>query len=378
MTEQIRETYFGAVRIMIILAIGIYIAITQADLAGTSGRMLLLLALFLGFMVGKEVVPRNIRWFFFLAAGTVLGLMIGAYGMEYIMLGIVFVYEGISCLSKRRCFWYLMPVLLACVPTKLPIGIQLLACLFSGVIYFQQDMVIDSYRRRMRENNMEEENLKKNMHRKENAWKEELKRGVLIAENQFLEEKAQLSQILHDKLGHSINGSVYQLEAVKVLLEQDAETSRKMIQAVIDNLRTGMDEIRAILRREKPKKYKLALLQLRQLCEECCRMGVEAQLLTEGDLENVSEKYLEIVLDNAFEAVSNALKYAKCSKIEIKIHVMNQILRCSVTDNGVGCNEIVDGMGISGMRKRVRSVNGILDFDTDMGFTVNMLLPLEK
>ena len=35
-----------------------------------------------------------------------------------------------------------------------------------------------------------------------------------------------------------------------------------------------------------------------------------------------------------------------------------------------------DGMGIAGMRRRVRSVNGIPDFETELGFTINMLLPL--
>ena len=88
------------------------------------------------------------------------------------------------------------------------------------------------------------------------------------------------------------------------------------------------------------------------------------------------EKYLEIILDNAVEAVSNALKYAHCTKIEIKLVVMNQMLRCCISDNGIGCSNITDGMGISGMRKRVRGVNGIIDFQTEAGFTINMLLPM--
>lgn len=378
MTEQLREHYFLAVRIMIILVIGIYIAIAQADLAGSSGGMLLLLALLLGFVVGREILPHHMQWLSLLAAGGVLGVMIAEYGVEYSMLGIVLIYECISFFQGRNVFWYLAPLLLAFVSTEVSLGIRLLVCILLAVIYFQQDMVIDSYRRKMKEDTLEEQRLKRNIHQRENAWREDMNRGMLAAENQLLEEKARLSQTLHDRLGHSINGSIYQLEAVKVLLEQDVETSKTMIQAVIDNLRTGMDEIRGILRKEKPKKYKLALLQLGRLCEECCQMGVEAHLVTEGDLEHVPEKYLEIILDNAFEAVSNALKYSKCTKIEIKIHVMNRLLRCSVSDDGIGCSEMVDGMGIAGMRNRMRSVNGILDFDTDVGFTVNMLLPLEK
>lgn len=160
------------------------------------------------------------------------------------------------------------------------------------------------------------------------------------------------------------------------MLEREPETSGKMIQAVIDQLRDGMDEIRAILRKERPKKHKLAMIQLEKLCEECREKGIRVNLVTEGELSQVPEKYLEIILDNAYEAVSNSIKYSGCDNIEIKIHVMNQMVRCSIADNGVGCKEIVDGMGLAGMRRRMRDINGILDFESEVGFTINMLLPL--
>lgn len=340
--------------------------------------MLLLLALFLGLLVGEEFVPRRFCWVPFLLEVLILGLIIWQYGSGYLMLGMVLIYEGITAISARGLLWYFVPFLLVCIPSENAVGVRILACFFLAMIYFQHNMVIEAYRGQLREDDYAEQKMKQNMRQKETAWRKELNKGILVAENQLLEEKTRISQTLHDRLGHSINGSIYQLEAVKVLMEKDTNTSMEMVQAVIDNLRTGMDEIRVILRRERPEKYKMALLQLRKLCEECSRMGVNARLYTEGELENVSEQYLEIILDNAVEAVSNALKYAKCTEIKIKIHVMNQMVRCLVSDNGIGCNEIVDGMGISGMRRRMRSINGILDFNSEIGFTVNMLLPLEK
>jgi signal transduction histidine kinase len=138
-----------------------------------------------------------------------------------------------------------------------------------------------------------------------------------------------------------------------------------------------MDEIREILRKERPDKYKLAALQLQGLCDDCKKIGINATCNISGNLWDTPPKYLEIILDNAFEAVSNALKYAHCSKIEIKIVVLNQMVRCSISDNGVGCEEIIDGMGLSGMRNRMRSVNGVLDFTSEFGFVINMLFPLE-
>ena len=197
-----------------------------------------------------------------------------------------------------------------------------------------------------------------------------------MAENRILEERSSLSQALHDKLGHNINGSIYQLEAIKVLMEKDPERSKEMTQAVIDQLRTGMDEIRGILRKERPEKKELALIQLYNLCRDCNDKGVETNLETEGDVDVLNEKLWEVILDNSFEAVTNSMKYSKCKNILITIRVMNKLVRCTIRDDGVGCNSFSDGMGISGMRRRVREVGGTLDFETVGGFTVNMLLPL--
>ena len=376
MTEQLRENYFLAVKICMSLALEIYIVLSQSVLTGASARVLLLLAFFVGAIAGKELVKRKRQKCILLGiAAFLFGMMIKFLGTEFILLGILLVYEMVSLL-KLSILWYCVPLALACVSSEIGIYVQLMLTLLIGMLYVQHDYVVASYRKQTEEDTISEQQLKRNMHEQEHAFREEINQSLLKAENQMLEERTSLSQTLHDKLGHNINGSIYQLEAIKLIMEKEPETAKKMMQAVIDQLRNGMDEIRAILRKERPKKYKLAILQLGQLCDECKQKGVDAQLVIEGELSNVPEKYLEIILDNAFEAVSNSLKYAKCTKIEIKIFCLNQIIRCSISDNGVGCSVMEDGMGIAGMRRRVRSVNGILDFETELGFTINMLLPL--
>lgn len=375
MQERFREQYFVLLRIVLLLILEIYIVLSQSVLTGASVRVLLLLALFVGVIAGKELVERRVQILFLGAAGILLFFIIFTLGSSFTLLGIFLCYEVFQYF-KPGIFWYFLPLGLAFVPGETGCSMQLMIAAFMGIIYCQHDFVVESYRKQTKEDTIAEQALKHNMNRREHEMKEEVRSCLLMAENQMLEERAELSQTLHDKLGHNINGSVYQLEAVKVLMEQEPETSKKMIQAVIDQMRGGMDEIRVILRKERPKKYKLTVLQLEKLCEECRLKGVEAQLITEGELNKIPEKYLEIILDNAYEAVSNSMKYAKCSKIKISMHVLNQMVRCSIEDNGVGCSEVIDGMGISGMRKRMREVNGILDFDTEIGFTINMLLPL--
>lgn len=384
MTGRIRESYFLAVKTILVLISELYLMIHQFGQAGASGGMFLLLALFLGIFVGEAISKNKWKavWCSLLLPGVFF--LVQMYGISFLLLGIIGGYETISCLkiyfpkSRNSALVYALPLFLPFIYARDDLFVQEIISFLTGIIYFQNDFIVESYRQQIAESTRCELYLKKSMNRQEHVLREELQKGLLGAENQMLEERARLAQTLHDKLGHNINGSVYQLEAVKVLLDKEPETGRAMIQAVIDQLRTGMDEIRAILRRERPQKYKLAVLQLQRLCEKCKEMGIDAVLVTEGDLSRVSEKYLEIILDNAFEAVSNALKYAHCTKMEIKLVVMTQILRCSISDNGVGCVEIKDGMGIAGMRERIRGVNGILDFSVETGFTINMLLPMQE
>ncbi len=375
MEERFRESYFVLLRIALLLLLEIYIALSQTMLTGASVKVLLILALLVGLIAGKELVGRRIQILFLGTAGALVIFIIVTLGTAFTLLGIFLCYEVLTYF-RPKLLWYFIPLGAACIPGAIEIPIQLIIVFLLGTIYCQHDFVVESYRKQTKEDTLAEQELKHSMNQREHEMQEAVQKSLLMAENQMLEERAALSQTLHDKLGHNINGSVYQLEAVKVLMEKDPETSRKMIQAVIDQLRGGMDEIRGILRKERPRKYKLAILQLEKLCEDCRLKGVAAELITEGELKDIPERYLEVILDNAYEAVSNSMKYAKCSKIEIRIHVLNQMLRCSISDNGVGCREVIEGMGISGMRKRVREVNGFLDFETEVGFAINLLLPL--
>lgn len=379
MHENFRNNYFLAVRTALMLIIVVYSIFSCSLLTGASVRVLLLLAFYMGVLSFKEIAPRRYQLPFFIAAGALFCILFKMFGGGTMLLGVFVVYEFITC-KKPKILWYFAPILMPLIRTLNTMdgntNSYLAITMLLSIIYSQHDHVVEVYTARTKENDLNEQSLKHDIDRKEHEMKEELQKSLLAAENQVLEERTQLSQTLHDKLGHNINGSVYQLEAVKVLMEKDPERAKSMIQAVIDQLRTGMDEIRAILRKKRPEKHKLASLQLEKLCEDCRYKGIDAQLVTDGELSAVPERVLEIILDNCFESVSNSLKYAKCTKIIINIHVMNKMVRCSITDNGIGCGDIKDGMGLSGMRRRVRQVNGIIEISSENGFRVNMLFPM--
>lgn len=64
MEERFREHYFVLLRIVLLLILEIYIILSQSVLTGASVKALLILALFIGVIAGKELDERRLRCFF--------------------------------------------------------------------------------------------------------------------------------------------------------------------------------------------------------------------------------------------------------------------------------------------------------------------------
>ena len=386
MNERIRENYFIIVRLIMLIVTCVCCVVTafgentglDLDKSGISVTVFLLVSLYLASDSIKELMPAKQKRLILVFSTCMAVALIFIGGSSFLFLLVFNAYEIMCTFEGLKAPWYILPVVIALLESPMSAMLRIVTAIFMCIVYMQHSYIVRDYRKRMMEDTVLEQGLKRDLKEQQYAAKEELKRNMLQAENQILEERASLSQTLHDKLGHNINGSVYQLEGAKVLMERDPEKAKSMIQAVIDQLRTGMDEIRLILRKERPKKKEFAILQLNKLCEDSTERGVQTELFVEGDTGVLPDELWEVILDNAFEAVSNSMKYAKCKHISIKLIVMNKMVRCSIADDGVGCDSFDDGMGISGMRSRVRKAGGTLDFETNAGFCVTMLLPLKR
>ena len=279
------------------------------------------------------------------------------------------------CLLQWQSYWLLAPVAgMAAADEKFT---YLMLCLLTAVIYWQHSCMILRYRQSAERYEEQELRLKDSIESSAAEFKDEIRRTNLRYENTMLQDKARITQALHDKLGHRINGSIYQLEACRAIARSNPDKADELLARVTDSLREGMDEIRAVLRSERPEDKRRALLGLNLLCEECkTQYGIDAQLTVEGDSDRIDEKIWSVLYENCCEAVTNAMKYARCTRMTIEINVLNQLIRCCVSDNGRGCGDIRDGMGLEGIRRRVAELGGTAHISGDNGFIINMLIPL--
>lgn len=376
MERHLRSFYFIIVKFVGILSLVIW-GITQSpESTVVAGGEFLLGALFLLSSVMTDIdTKRRLIWN--VGAGILAAIAVFLFPVIGIYFaGIVF----LDIVSGMAVTFYLGSylIVIAAYWWKLNVGLCFLITSFLFLLYLQNYKIIGWYKKIVGENIETESQLKSDMEHSNVAHKNEMRESRLRYDNELLEEKSRISQALHDKLGHSINGSLYKLEAVKVLMNKKPEESEKILQEVIDNLRGSMDEIRVIIRNERPDKKRMALKSLQALCSECEEQyNIKTTLDVKADDKTIPENIWDVILDNSFEAVTNALKYSGCSEISISIMALGEVVRCVIKDNGKGAENVVDGMGIQGMKQRVRNVKGYFDIETLGGFTINMILPIK-
>ncbi|HCQ91732.1 MULTISPECIES: sensor histidine kinase [unclassified Clostridium] len=194
-----------------------------------------------------------------------------------------------------------------------------------------------------------------------------------------LEERNNISQKIHDELGHTLSGTVFQLEAANLLLDKDIKKAKALIGNTIDKLRDGMDNIRNTLKEIKPEKEQIGISKIMLLIEEIRRSSdVEVILFHDNYIDKASFIHWKIIYDNITESITNSLKHSRANKITINISVINnKLIKLEIKDNGIGVKKINKGMGIRGMEERCESIGGKLIVDGSDGFSVISLLPID-
>ena len=379
MENLIRNNYFLFVKVVGIIALIAHSVLYYKGDFRNVVIYFLIGAFFFFFSCAKEMDTKSKRKYIWLSGEGIMAFSaLFLFPVTGIFYAAIFILDIVSNIGTPYYF-VIYFLLLISYKTKIDLASTTIIMTLILVLYYQHFKIINWYKKTTKENIENESKLKSDMEHSNMAHKDELNKSRLIHENELLEEKARLSQALHDKLGHSINGSLYKLEAAKAIMDSKPEQSKTILQEVIDNLRGSMDEIRVIIRNERPDKKRMALKSLQALCSECeDEYNIKATLSVEGDDKKIPENIWEIILDNTFEAVTNALKYSGCTEISININVLGEVVRATVKDNGKGASHIEEGMGIQGMKTRVRNVKGYIDIESENGFTINMILPIVK
>lgn len=173
-------------------------------------------------------------------------------------------------------------------------------------------------------------------------------------------ERQRLERDLHDGAQQRLIAIGMRLRSVQYQLSPGGPAYRELDE-VVETLEHTVAELRRIAHGMRPSRLDDGLaVALRHLVADST-LPVD---LVVPELD-IGESAATTVYFTVGEAIANALKHARATRISISIGLTDQVLRAVVRDDGVGGAK--EGFGLTSLRDRVASVGGEFSVDSPPG-----------
>jgi two-component sensor histidine kinase len=193
--------------------------------------------------------------------------------------------------------------------------------------------------------------------------------------NAVLAERNRIAREIHDTLAQGFVAVSMQLQIVGRTLSQSADTARQHLDEAQELVRTGLDDARRAiweLRSQNPESQDLAS-QLAQVSERLTASSeIKTRVEVHGTYHPLSARTESELLRIAQEAITNIVRHANATQVEIQLHFTRRRLKMVIADNGRGfpgdAPSIPDGhFGIIGMNERAQQIGGSLKVTSKEG-----------
>ncbi len=219
-----------------------------------------------------------------------------------------------------------------------------------------------------------------------NKQKMEIKKQKIILENEslknteasILSERNRISSELHNSIGHSLSSAILQVNALQYMTqEQEVKDKLSVLQKSLED---GMQEIRECLHNIKKDAFNLES-SLEEFLKTIPNIKFNLKLRIESLPYSLKHDMLSIVK----ESVSNILKHAQATEVQITILEQSKFYSLVILDNGIGCDleklkKGNEGIGLMVLKEIVEKHNGTIKFYSDKsnlmkGFKTHIIFP---
>lgn len=193
-------------------------------------------------------------------------------------------------------------------------------------------------------------------------------------------ERNRIAQQVHDTAGHTLTMLQSYMKLAIVSNEHNRqgevtgylEEARKLASEGIRELRISINQLR---QEEEAPMVTQGILQLANRVKE-----IPVEVTVRGEDREEYSHLGRICYDCVRESITNTLKYAHASKIDIVIRFLKDRLELMIADDGDGCDTITDNNGLRGIRERVEKAGGSVHFTSEkgQGFLTVVKIPYEQ
>lgn len=169
-------------------------------------------------------------------------------------------------------------------------------------------------------------------------------------------ERKRIAQELHDSIGGN-------LATIKLQLPKEQAT-------IINQIDETYNQVRDLSHNLMPKKFNNSgftslISEYIHTVEKASKETISLHIHPEEEVNNINENLKVELYKIIQELLTNALKHAKASQIDIHITQLDNEIKLLFEDNGVGfdMHELKDGIGFQNIKDRLKKINGTMHVD---------------
>jgi len=199
-----------------------------------------------------------------------------------------------------------------------------------------------------------------------------------------LRERERIGMDLHDGIIQSIYAVELGLEGAEEDVETDAPAAKRALGVAIDQLNGVIRDIRSYIFELRPAKLSYDLSEAVKRMVEEFRASAAAQLVADvaPALPPLGEEQRLALFHIARDALVNAHRHARASRIEVSLHASVSVVRLLVKDDGAGFDVAAERpehhRGLHNMEARAQSAGGAMTIESVVGAgtTVRVEFPI--
>ncbi|MFA8438099.1 histidine kinase [Pueribacillus sp. YX66] len=210
-------------------------------------------------------------------------------------------------------------------------------------------------------------------------WNETLKQAAITKERQ------RLARELHDAVSQQLFAISMMTSAAGKTVAHQPDKAKSQVAAIEQMANEAQSEMRALLLHLRPthlegKKLKEGIDNLLDELKTKYHLSISWQVEEITGLSKGIEDHLFRIIQ---EAISNTLRHAKASAIELILYMVNEQVRLKITDNGIGFNvneQKTSSYGLRTMVERVNEIGGMIEIFSrpQKGTEIEVKVPVVK
>jgi len=178
-------------------------------------------------------------------------------------------------------------------------------------------------------------------------------------------ERRRLERDLHDGAQQEFVSAALSLRMAREKIARSGDQALQLVDAALEQLQSGLRDLRELASGIHPSILTdRGLGAALQALAARSAVPVELGALPEERLPSAIETTAYFV---AAEALTNAVKHARCGHVDIDVRVTDGWAILEVRDDGVGGADAGQGSGLRGLHDRVGALAGELEIESETG-----------